>query len=257
MFPYCSPTPPAQWRQEVHLASRRWPSSIIFRARLICSADSFRLRPKLARPHGPVRTREKHVRPDPPSWSALARLKRNRPCRSTNGAAFADSRGSRSKSSREIDIWSICYLGFVLPKLTEEGELPPGVHVADWQEFQSRFGGSSFRRVWLSGRLRELLQLAASSGKLRRVFIWGSFVTAKPAPRDLDLLLIMDEDFEVDGVGAAAQAVFDSARAKLLFESDVFWARASIGREILDLWLDTYQTSRSFRKRGIVELELP
>jgi len=129
--------------------------------------------------------------------------------------------------------------------------------VADWQEFQSRFGGSSFRRVWLSGRLRELLQLAASSGKLRRVFIWGSFVTAKPAPRDLDLLLIMDEDFEVDGVGAAAQAVFDSARAKLLFESDVFWARASIGREILDLWLDTYQTSRSFRKRGIVELELP
>ena len=49
----------------------------------------------------------------------------------------------------------------------------------------------------------------------------------------------------------------DSVRAKLLFESDVFWARASIGREVLDLWSDTYQTSRSFRKRGIVELELP
>jgi hypothetical protein len=66
----------------------------------------------------------------------------------------------------------------------------------------------------------------------------------------------MDEDFEVDGVAAAAQAVFDSVRAKLLFESDVFWARASIGNEVLDLWLDTYQISRSFRKRGIVELEL-
>ena len=45
--------------------------------------------------------------------------------------------------------------------------------------------------------------------------------------------------------------------AKLLFESDVFWDRSSIGREMLDLWLDTYQTSRSFQKRGIVELELP
>jgi hypothetical protein len=66
----------------------------------------------------------------------------------------------------------------------------------------------------------------------------------------------MAEDFEVDGVDAEAQAVFDSVRAKLLFESDVFWARASIGPEILDLWLDTYQVSRSFRKRGIVELEL-
>jgi hypothetical protein len=66
----------------------------------------------------------------------------------------------------------------------------------------------------------------------------------------------MDEDFEVDGAAAPAQAVFDSVRAKLLFESDVFWARASIGNEVLDLWLDTYQTSRSFRKRSIVELEL-
>jgi predicted nucleotidyltransferase len=154
-------------------------------------------------------------------------------------------------------IESICYLGFVLPEFTSEGELPPGVHFAGWQEFQARFCGSSLRRVWLSGRLRALLELAAANGKLRRVFIWGSFVTAKPAPRDLDILLIMDEDFEVDGVAAPAQAVFDSVRAKLLFQSDVFWARASIGRELLDLWLGTYQTSRSFRKRGIVELELP
>jgi hypothetical protein len=152
---------------------------------------------------------------------------------------------------------AICYRVVVLPELTDVGELPPGVHLAGWQEFQSRFGGSSPRRVWLSGRLRALLELAATNGKLRRIFIWGSFVTAKPSPKDLDILLIMDEDFEVEGIAAPAQAVFDSVRAKLLFESDVFWARASIGSEMLDLWLDTYQTSRSFRKRGIVELELP
>ena len=145
----------------------------------------------------------------------------------------------------------------VLPELTDTGELPPGVHLAGWQELQSRFGGSSPRRVWLSGRLRALVELAATNGKLSRVFIWGSYVTAKPSPKDIDLLLIMDEDFEVDALAAPAQAVFDSVRAKLLFESDVFWARASIGQEMLDLWLDTYQTSRSFRKRGIVELELP
>ena len=53
------------------------------------------------------------------------------------------------------------------------------------------------------------------------------------------------------------RAVFDSVRAKLLFESDVFWSRASIGESVLNLWLETYQTSRRFRKRGIVELELP
>jgi hypothetical protein len=144
----------------------------------------------------------------------------------------------------------------VLPELTEQGELPPGVHLADWQEFHARFCGSSARRVWLSGRLRVLLDLAATNGKLLRAFVWGSFVTAKLAPKDVGILLIMEDDFEVDSIAAAAQAIFDSARAKLLFESDVFWARSSIGRELLDLWLETYQTSRSFRKRGIVELEL-
>ena len=102
----------------------------------------------------------------------------------------------------------------MLPELTGEGELPPGVHVADWQEFQARFCSSSLRRVWLSGRLQALLALAATNGKLRRVFIWGSFVTAKPAPKDLDILLIMDDDFEVDELAAPAQAVFDSVRAR-------------------------------------------
>jgi len=145
----------------------------------------------------------------------------------------------------------------VLPELTDGGDLPPGVHITDWREFQSRFGISSPRRLWLSGRLRTILELAASGGRLRRVFVWGSFVTAKPAPKDLDLLLIMSEDFETGRMSAPAQAVFDSTRARLLFETDVFWARASIGQELLDLWLDTYQTSRSFRKRGIVELVLP
>jgi hypothetical protein len=135
-----------------------------------------------------------------------------------------------------------------MPELTGEGELFPGVHLADWQEFQARFGGSSLGRIWLSDRLRALLALAASNGNLRRGLIWGSFVTAKPVPRDLDILLIMGDEFEVDGLAAPSQAVFDSVRAKLMFESDVFWARSSIGPELLDLWLDTCQTSRGFRK---------
>jgi len=128
--------------------------------------------------------------------------------------------------------------------------------VTNWREFRSRFGAGAPRRLWLFGRLQALVDLAATTGKLRRVFVWGSFVTTKAVPKDVDVLLIMDEGFEVDCAPAPARAVFDSTQSKLLFESDVFWARASIGEEALELWLDTYQTSRSFRKRGIVELEL-
>lgn len=66
----------------------------------------------------------------------------------------------------------------------------------------------------------------------------------------------MADDFEVDRVPSPAREIFDAAVAKLRFESDVFWARASIGKEVLQLWLETYQISREFRKRGIVELRL-
>jgi predicted nucleotidyltransferase len=144
----------------------------------------------------------------------------------------------------------------VLPEFNRDGDLPVGVHCTNWQDLQARFCRATPRRIWLAGRLEALLDFAARSGHLRRVFIWGSFVTAKPAPKDLDLLLVMDEEFEVKRIELPAQAIFDSVRAKLLFESDVFWARSSIGEEVLQLWLETYQTSRNFGKRGIVELEL-
>lgn len=145
----------------------------------------------------------------------------------------------------------------LLPEFTSEGDLPVGVHSSGWNEFRSRFGTPTLRRAWLFGRLEALIALAAGTGKLRRVFVWGSFVTTKPSPKDLDILLLMSEDFEVASIAPAAQTIFDSTRARLLFNSDVFWARESLGQETLALWLETYQTSRTFRKRGIVELELP
>ena len=145
----------------------------------------------------------------------------------------------------------------LLPEFTSEGDLPVGVHFADWTEFRSRFGTPTPRRLWLFGRLESLVAHAASTGKLRRIFVWGSFVTTKPSHKDVDVLFIMSQDFEVGEIAPFCQAVFGSTRARLLFESDVFWARESIGPETLALWLETYQTSRAFRKRGIVDLELP
>jgi len=129
----------------------------------------------------------------------------------------------------------------VLPEFTSEGELPAGVHLANWQEFQARFGAGTPRRSWLFRRFQALVELAAS--KRRRIFVWGSFLTTKPVPRDVATLLIMDEDLEVERVPVPAQVLFDSIHSKLMFEADVFWVRASIEEEVLQLWLDTYQTS--------------
>lgn len=69
-----------------------------------------------------------------------------------------------------------------LPATLPSGYLPPGVHQAALGEVVDRFGTGTPRRQALAERLREMVTLARATGKLRRLFIWGSFAT------DIDLL---------------------------------------------------------------------
>jgi hypothetical protein len=143
-----------------------------------------------------------------------------------------------------------------LPLSLPTGYLPVGVHKATLGEIVVRFGTHTPRRLALAGRLQELLDLARATGKLRRAFIWGSFVTDKPFPGDLDVFLLMHGSFDQDftNLSSELRGLFDYERARLLFEADVFWATEAIGAEELASWLDVYQLSRDMGQRGIVEV---
>lgn len=145
----------------------------------------------------------------------------------------------------------------MLPAFNAVGNLPEGIHRATLDEVRARFAATSARRQWLGERLRSLLTLAESTGKLERVFLWGSFVTDKPLPNDLDVLLVVMDDFSLDAAPVQCRVLFDHTRARIHFHADVFWTKASIDGDILSLWLDTYQTSKDFNRRGIVEVVDP
>jgi len=142
----------------------------------------------------------------------------------------------------------------MLPAFNHDGNLPEGIHLATEDEVFVRFATPSARRQWLGEQLRSLVTLAQSTGQLARVFLWGSFVTRKEVPNDLDVLLVMSTEFAVEAVPALAQVVFDHVQARLRFQADVFWTKASIEPQVLHLWLDTYQTGKDFTRRGIVEV---
>ena len=126
--------------------------------------------------------------------------------------------------------------------------------MATEDEVFGRFATPSARRQWLGEQLRDLVALAKSTGHLARVFLWGSFVTSKEVPNDLDVLLVMGAEFTVEAVPAPAHVVFDHTQARLRFQADVFWTKASIDPQVFHLWLDTYQTGEDFTRRGIVEV---
>ena len=143
-----------------------------------------------------------------------------------------------------------------LPALLPNGFLPPGVHAATLSEILDRFGTATTRRQVLAERLEALLHEARATGKLQRVFLWGSFISDASFPRDLDVFLLMQAGFdrECADLPSPQREVFAHESARLQFEADVFWATEAIGTEELMAWLSVYQLSREMTPRGIVEV---
>jgi hypothetical protein len=80
--------------------------------------------------------------------------------------------------------------------------LPEGIHDCDPAEIKARFGSfqGSDRRPQLFARLEGFVAEVRAAGLVRAILVDGSFVTDKPEPNDIDLVLIVDagHDFAAD-----------------------------------------------------------
>jgi len=72
----------------------------------------------------------------------------------------------------------------VLPALTIDGLLPPGIHLAEWGEVYAVFGTTPHRRRLLDGFRRAIDALKRAGCK--RAYLDGSLVTSKDKPDDFD-----------------------------------------------------------------------
>ena len=72
----------------------------------------------------------------------------------------------------------------VIPEFDENGNLPPGVHFCEWEEFNERFGTTVKRQNMIEGLKLAMIQLKAAGG--RTIYINGSFVTSEEKPKDFD-----------------------------------------------------------------------
>ena len=73
-----------------------------------------------------------------------------------------------------------------VPAFEPSGALPPGEHSATWEDVVRRFRFSTRRRELM--RSMRLAFLDLKSAGCRRVFLDGSFVTAKRNPNDYDVV---------------------------------------------------------------------
>jgi hypothetical protein len=136
----------------------------------------------------------------------------------------------------------------------DHGELPLGVHPATLREVLERFGTGSSQRKLVALRLERIYQVAQASGHLRRFVVFGSFVTDKLEPNDVDVFLLMEDGFDAAQLTGEALLLFDHAAAQTHFGASVFWLRRLAAWEGEQASVEYWQVKRGGGQRGIIEI---
>lgn len=140
------------------------------------------------------------------------------------------------------------------PEFNNNGDLPVDLYQATLTEILQHFGTGTVRRDLLGQRLERIYTLANGTGKIARFIVFGSFVTAKPSPNDIDIFLLMEDSFDVDHVYGETALIFDHQEAQNILGASIFWIRklAAISgeQEAVEYW----QIKRDNTRRGIVEV---
>jgi hypothetical protein len=143
-----------------------------------------------------------------------------------------------------------------LPDFNEFGDLPEGIHAASLAETIARFGSGTAQRVAVTERLYRIYQLAAATGRLDRLIVFGSYVSDANEPNDVDVILVMRNDFRSEDCLAESAVLFDHTRASSELGASIFWVRPDmLFGEPLEQFLTFWQTKRDGRRRGIVEIQ--
>ncbi|MGB5970010.1 MAG: hypothetical protein WBG70_16965 [Spirulinaceae cyanobacterium] len=141
----------------------------------------------------------------------------------------------------------------MIPLFNQDGNLPPGVHCADWKEFKQKFGINSHRLKLLEG-LKAALDSLSKAG-CQTIYIGGSFITAKEYPNDFDGC------WDTQGVDPnlldPILLNFDHKRQaqKTKYLGELFLASSpadSAGKTFLEF----FQVDRNGNQKGIVAIDL-
>jgi hypothetical protein len=140
------------------------------------------------------------------------------------------------------------------PGFDLNGDLPVGVHEGTLSEVIQHFGSGTLQRQLVARRLQRIYNLAVGTGQLARLIVFGSFITSKSAPNDVDIFMLMEDTFDLSQVSGEASIIFHNRAAQNWEGASIFWIRrmAAIGGE--EEALKDWQIRRDGSRRGIVEV---
>lgn len=143
----------------------------------------------------------------------------------------------------------------MIPQIDSQGFLPQGLHDTSIQEIRSVLGFNPHRNSLIDG-LDNFVHIWNASGFVDYAVIDGSFVTSKPEPGDIDMLLIpTDGAIESNNFGDLLQSCsYDYKFTKKEFGCHAF---VVFGREQIEDWIGYFSIDKQGNVRGLLRLEFP
>ena len=128
------------------------------------------------------------------------------------------------------------------------------MHLSTLVELSAAFGCASRERQILFDRIARIHRIASATGYLARFVVFGSFVSGKPVPKDVDIFMVFDDAFDASRCDDETMMLLDHATADAYFGASIFWLRrpAAFGGE--QATIEFWQTKRDGSQRGIVEI---
>ena len=80
------------------------------------------------------------------------------------------------------------------------------------QQVLSRFGKGTRQRIAAAQRLERIYRVAIATGQVARFVVFGSFITAKSEPADVDVFVLM-ETSSIWALDGETRVLFDHAAA--------------------------------------------
>ncbi len=142
----------------------------------------------------------------------------------------------------------------MIPPFDEKGNLPQGIHWAEWTEFKARFGINFSRRRLIQGL--ELAMTELKKAGCQTIYINGSFVTDKPIPNDFDACWER-EGVDIDYLRENAPYLlrfFDSRMQKAKYKGEIYPSDQPVDEVIITL--DFFQQDRNGHPKGIIAIDL-
>jgi predicted nucleotidyltransferase len=128
--------------------------------------------------------------------------------------------------------------------------------IASLDELRIRFGTSTPRRQFLFRQLEIVIDQLLITRSVKQIYLFGSFVSGKASPNDVDLLVVMNAGFSTTQLGGKVLELFQHDVCRIRYQADLFWVTEVVGNARIEDLLEVFSRDREGRAQSVIEVKL-